>query len=40
MNEETLALLRTQLSDAALAEARDQGRALTIDETVALALDA
>ena len=35
----TLTTIRTQLDEAALAEAWDQGRALTVDEAVALALD-
>jgi predicted ATPase/class 3 adenylate cyclase len=39
MNEETLATIRTQLEEAALAEAWEQGQALTIDEAVALALE-
>jgi predicted ATPase len=39
MNEETLATIRTQLDEAAFAEAWEQGRALTLDEAVALALD-
>jgi predicted ATPase/class 3 adenylate cyclase len=38
-NEETLAIARTDLDEAALAEALEQGRAVTIDEAVALALD-
>ena len=38
-NEETLASIRGQLDDQALAEAWEQGQALTIDEAVALALD-
>jgi predicted ATPase/DNA-binding SARP family transcriptional activator len=36
----TLAVIHTQLDDDAFAEAWDQGRALTADEAVALALDA
>lgn len=39
MNEQTLATIRTQLDGEALAEAWEQGRALTIDDAVALALD-
>jgi predicted ATPase len=39
-NETTLATLRAQLDEAAFAEAWDQGRKLTVDEAVALALDA
>jgi predicted ATPase len=39
MNEESLAAVRTQLDDAAFAEAWEQGRTLTEDEAVALALD-
>jgi len=35
----TLTTIRTQLDEAALAEAWNQGRALTVDEAVALALD-
>jgi len=38
-NEETLATIRTQLDEAALAEAWEQGRALTVDEAVTVALD-
>jgi tetratricopeptide (TPR) repeat protein len=40
MNEETLALVRPELGDAVVAEAREQGRALTVDEAVGLALEA
>jgi predicted ATPase/class 3 adenylate cyclase len=40
MNERTLAAIRTQLDEASIAEAWEQGRALTADEAVALALDA
>jgi predicted ATPase len=40
MNEETLTTIRTQLDDEAFAEAWEQGRMLTADEAVALALDA
>jgi predicted ATPase/class 3 adenylate cyclase len=39
VNEETLTAIRTQLDDAAFAVAWEQGRALTADEAVALALD-
>jgi predicted ATPase len=39
MNEGTLTDIRSQLDDADFAEAWGQGRALTIDEAVALALD-
>jgi tetratricopeptide (TPR) repeat protein len=39
MNEETLTAIRTQLNEAAFAEAWEEGRALTIDEAIALALD-
>jgi tetratricopeptide (TPR) repeat protein len=39
MKEETLALLRTQLDEAALAESWERGRNLGLDEAVALALD-
>ena len=38
-NEETLVALREQLGEAAIAEAWEQGRKMTIDEAVALALD-
>jgi hypothetical protein len=38
MNEETLTAIRTQLDDAAFAEAWEQGRALTADEAVEYAL--
>jgi tetratricopeptide (TPR) repeat protein len=38
MNEETLATIRTQLDEAGFAEAWEQGRKLTADEAVALAL--
>jgi predicted ATPase len=40
IKEETLPLLRKQLDEAAFAEAWEQGRALTVDEAVALALSA
>ena len=39
MNEQTLSAIRARLSEGAFAEAWEQGRALTIDEAVALALD-
>jgi predicted ATPase/DNA-binding SARP family transcriptional activator len=39
-NKETLARIRTQIGDEALAEARGQGRTLTVDEAVASALAA
>jgi predicted ATPase/class 3 adenylate cyclase len=39
-NEKTLTAIRTQLDEAAFTEAWEQGRALTVDEAVALALDA
>jgi predicted ATPase len=39
LKEETLAKIRTQLDEAALAEAWEQGKALTVDEAVALALE-
>jgi predicted ATPase len=38
-NNETLAALHTQLDEAAFAAAWEQGRTLTLDEAVALALD-
>jgi len=38
-NDETLTTLHAQLDDAAYAEAWEEGRALTLDEAVALALD-
>ena len=38
MNDKTLVAIRTQLDNAAVAEAWEQGRALTPDEAVALAL--
>jgi hypothetical protein len=40
MNAETLARARVQLDDAAFAEAWEVGRTLTIDEGIAVALDA
>jgi predicted ATPase len=39
MNDATLAAIRPQLDDASFTEAWEQGRALTADEAVALALD-
>jgi predicted ATPase/class 3 adenylate cyclase len=39
MNEGTLTTIREQLDEAAFAEAWEQGRALTADEAVALAID-
>jgi len=39
MNEGTLDMVRAQLDEAAFAEAWEQGRALTVDEAVALVLD-
>jgi predicted ATPase/class 3 adenylate cyclase len=39
MNERTLSAIRTQLDEAALSEAWEAGRVLTVDEAVALALD-
>jgi predicted ATPase len=39
MNEGTLTAIRAGLDDAALAEAWEEGRALTLDEAIALALD-
>ncbi|MDH4177166.1 MAG: hypothetical protein OEW31_11820 [Thermoleophilia bacterium] len=39
MNEEALTAIRAQLDDDALAEAWEEGQALTLDEAVALALD-
>jgi len=38
-NDETLANIRAQLGEAAFAQAREQGRAMTLDEAVALALE-
>lgn len=38
-NQETLETIRAQLDQAAFAEAWEQGRTLTADEAVALALD-
>jgi predicted ATPase/class 3 adenylate cyclase len=39
INERTLTMIRTRLDEAALAEAREQGRRLTADDAVSLALD-
>jgi hypothetical protein len=39
-NDEALTLIRRQLDEAAVAEASEQGRKLTADEAVALALAA
>jgi hypothetical protein len=39
MNERTLRAIRAELDDAAFTEAWEQGRALTVDEAVALAAD-
>jgi predicted ATPase/class 3 adenylate cyclase len=39
MNEETLSAIRARLDESAFAEAWEQGRALTIDEAVALTLE-
>jgi len=38
-NEETLTSIRKQLDDDSLAAAWEEGRALTIDEAIALALE-
>lgn len=38
-NEQALTTIRTQLDEAAFAEAWEQGQALTVDEAVALAFD-
>jgi len=38
MNDQTVAAIREQLDEPVLSEAREQGRALTVDEAVALAL--
>jgi hypothetical protein len=40
LNEATLVLIRSRLSDEAVADAFERGRRLTVDEAVALALDA
>jgi hypothetical protein len=39
-NEQTLATIRSQLDEAATAEAWERGRALTVDEAVSLAIEA
>ena len=39
MNDQTLAAIREKLEEPAVAEAREQGRAMAVDEAVALALD-
>jgi len=39
LNEGTLVIIRSQLDEAAFAEVWEQGRTLTLDEAVALALD-
>ena len=39
MNDQTLAAVRERLEEPAVVEAREEGRALTVDEAVALALD-
>jgi hypothetical protein len=39
LNEATLAAIRAQLDDAAIAETWEQGRKLTVGEAVTLALD-
>jgi hypothetical protein len=39
MNEQTRVDIRTQIDEPIVAQAREQGRALTVDEAVALALD-
>jgi hypothetical protein len=39
VNEKTLTQLRMQLDDATLAEARENGRRLTVEEAVAFALE-
>jgi len=38
-NEETLAIVQSELDEALFAEAWEQGRTLTADEAVTLALD-
>ena len=38
-NEKTLAVIRTQLDDAAFVDAWEQGRALTADDAVAVAFE-
>jgi len=39
MNEQTLSTIHARLDESAFAESWEQGRALTIDEAVALALE-
>ena len=39
MNEQTLTIVRDQLADPAFADAHAEGRRLTPEEAVALALD-
>ena len=39
-NQQTLTTIRTRLDEASAAKARERGRALTVDEAVALALEA
>jgi hypothetical protein len=39
-NAQTLATIRAQLDEAAVAEAAERGRALTVEEAVSLALEA
>jgi hypothetical protein len=39
MNEQTLSAIRARLDESAFAEAWEQGRVLTVDDAVALALD-
>jgi len=39
VNEEALTAIRAQLDDAAFVEAWEEGKALTVDEAVALAVD-
>ena len=40
LNEQTRAIAREQLGEASFAEAYEQGRALTADDAIAVALDA
>jgi hypothetical protein len=40
LNTETLAIIRSDLDDADLAEGWEEGRKLTVDDAVDLALDA
>jgi hypothetical protein len=39
MNDETLAMIRAQLDDAAYSSARERGKALTPDAALSLALE-